>query len=391
MLVWFWIALGVCVVQSKSLDQSPSWSQEVVTDLSRTRNGIRPLLLDGNRAGVTFLDDKQLIAYEVDRDSRQLSSRDSPEVSSPFRLRVSILDAKSGKITLTKDWGTRVGDSAVLVTIAGVLVKTGEIVRSYSPDLTKFWDLALPLDKDSRLILSVSPTGKTIMINRLNQKLNVSHFHVFDASTLKARFFWDQSPPLYHNYSISDEGIAALNSNDHSVVVTEFGSTKWDAPGGRSKSGCFATSPTLVTNELLVVQQCQDLLLQTTAGVSYSLRARDGDRTERAASTQCVPYDGRMLDKTAVASEGRFVARSLPNVKIRKHLLTEPSVCLTGLQVAVYDLTQKRRIFTVNVEPLPKNDYDFAVSPDGSMLAVLNDRNVSVYSVPMQSSEHTTP
>jgi len=33
---------------------------------------------------------------------------------------------------------------------------------------------------------------------------------------------------------------------------------------------------------------------------------------------------------------------------------------------------------------LPKSDYDFALSPDGSKLAVLNDRSVSLYAVPIQ-------
>jgi hypothetical protein len=43
----------------------------------------------------------------------------------------------------------------------------------------------------------------------------------------------------------------------------------------------------------------------------------------------------------------------------------------------------------VDVAPLPRNDYDFALSPDGAKLAVLNDRTVSVYSVPAQSTERT--
>lgn len=51
----------------------------------------------------------------------------------------------------------------------------------------------------------------------------------------------------------------------------------------------------------------------------------------------------------------------------------------------MYDLLQKKRILFVNIDPLPKNDYDFALSPDGSKLAILNDRNVSVCSVPTKA------
>jgi hypothetical protein len=49
----------------------------------------------------------------------------------------------------------------------------------------------------------------------------------------------------------------------------------------------------------------------------------------------------------------------------------------------VYDLRRKQRVLTVDVDPLPKNGYDFALSPDGSKLAVLNGRRASVYSVPV--------
>jgi hypothetical protein len=46
-------------------------------------------------------------------------------------------------------------------------------------------------------------------------------------------------------------------------------------------------------------------------------------------------------------------------------------------------------VLTAEVSPLPKRDYDFSLSPDGSKLAILNDRKVSVYSVPIQSTEKT--
>jgi hypothetical protein len=101
------------------------------------------------------------------------------------------------------------------------------------------------------------------------------------------------------------------------------------------------------------------------------------------------PLDARRADKTAVAQNGQFAAISLDTVEQKKHFFTEPSSRLTAMQIAVYDLTLKKRVLTVDVAPLPKNDYDFALSPDGSKLAVLNDRKVSVYTVPVEPAEHT--
>ncbi|HKF03622.1 MAG TPA: hypothetical protein VKB49_14990, partial [Candidatus Sulfotelmatobacter sp.] len=94
----------------------------------------------------------------------------------------------------------------------------------------------------------------------------------------------------------------------------------------------------------------------------------------------------RVLAKKAVAQKEQRVAVSLHTVEVKKHLLTEPSSRATAIHIAVYDLSQKKRILTVSVAPLPKNDYDFALSPDGSKLAVLNDRRASVYSVPVPAS-----
>jgi len=135
------------------------------TDLSRARPGVAPDLFgSSNRAGVAFLDDEQLIVYAVE-PTGLFSSRQSPEISSAFRLRVSLLDAKSGKQVMTKDWGTRPHDSAVQITSGGVLVKTGAIVKLYSTDFAQSRELPFALDPNGSYFTSVSASGKTIAIS----------------------------------------------------------------------------------------------------------------------------------------------------------------------------------------------------------------------------------
>jgi len=106
--------------------------------------------------------------------------------------------------------------------------------------------------------------------------------------------------------------------------------------------------------------------------------------------TDSFPTGDASSGKTTVAQAGRFVAISVDTTKVKTNLLSEPSVRITATHIVVYDLVLKKRVLTVSVEPLPKNDYDFALSPDGSKLAILNDRNVSVCSVPVQPTENTT-
>ena len=53
-----------------------------------------------------------------------------------------------------------------------------------------------------------------------------------------------------------------------------------------------------------------------------------------------------------------------------------------NLDVCVYDIEQKRIIFTVPVNPLPQYKLGFALSPDGSLVALQSDNLLRVWSLP---------
>lgn len=368
------IAAVALVAQPKpSGSDGPLWTEEIGQELS-------------NYAGISFLNNDKLLAYEVERTG-QLSSRESPEISSAFRLHVSLLDARSGKLILSRDWGTRLHSTEVQVTTGGVLLKTGAIIKLYSPDFAKARDLPLALDPNGSYFTSVSVSGQTIAVSHYFQKGHkyISHLDVLDANTLKIRRFWDQYPPIFR-LSMSDERFVTVDTGV--VAVNEFGSTDWskvlDVPMQRCPAG--GSPPTMVSDQLVVLRGCQGVLLLSVAGMSSPLDAFNGRGTTAARGAPCLPY--KVSAKVAVASGGaQFVALTLPALKIKKPLLAESRTCLDGLDVAVYDLTLKRRVFTVSINPLPKNNYDFALSPDGSKLAVLNDRKVSVYLVTAQHAE----
>jgi hypothetical protein len=357
--------------------EGPVWSREVLADLGRAEGDIARFP-DSNRAGVVFLSNGQLVVYEVDLDTGQLSSRASPEISSPFRLRLSMLDAASGKLASSKEQGTRVHESAVLATTGGVLVKTGDVLKLYSQDLTQSRDVPLHLDQNGRFRVSVSASGKTVMLNEVIQdssKRFYSHLAMLDAATLKIKYSWNESPPLYHHYSISDEGIAAVNLAGHFISVAAFGTSRWTRVAEPAGLCASMNMPTLYTDQQFVYG-CDKLIAVSTEG--------------HVLMTDSLPDGQVSSDKTTVARDGRFVAVSINTIGIKNRFRPEPSLRVTATQIAVYDLSLKRRVLTLNVEPQPKNDYDFALSPDGSLVAILNDRNVSVYSVPVPSGERAT-
>jgi len=53
-----------------------------------------------------------------------------------------------------------------------------------------------------------------------------------------------------------------------------------------------------------------------------------------------------------------------------------------GLEIVAFDLNRRKQILKLNITPAPTDAYDFALSPDGSKLAVLEDREVSLYAIP---------
>jgi hypothetical protein len=146
LVLWIWVLGYTCVAESiRAGCATPLWAAEVLEDLSGARNLPNPELIDKSRAGITFLDEEKLLVYEVDVNSGRLSSRDNPDVSSPYRLRAWVFDIHSGKVIVSKEWGTRVRGSAIQVTSGGVLVRTGELLRLYSRDFVHLRELALPL------------------------------------------------------------------------------------------------------------------------------------------------------------------------------------------------------------------------------------------------------
>jgi hypothetical protein len=345
---------------------SPIWSTDVVSNLTGARTASQGLLIDTNRAGLSFFGDQRLAVYEVDLDS-ELSSRRSVDVSSAFRLHASVLDADTGKLLFIKDWPTRTHNSWIRKTGGGLLVRTGEVLREYSDNFTQVGELALT-GTDS-CIPSVSPTGNTVMINCVDQKLKVSHFDVLDGTTFMLKYAWTESPPLYHSYSISDTGIATADFNQQHILTSKFGSRVWETFGEPFGEGCVSV-PSLVSDNQLAMLACNKLFLSSA-------------KSHLEVLDRMVGFNPSS-DKIAVSETGRFAALSLNRIEVKKHLFSEASEHLAAIRIMVYDLYLKRRIMDVEVTPLAKADYDFTLSSNGSKLAILNDRKVTVCPVPIQ-------
>jgi len=83
--------------------------------------------------------------------------------------------------------------------------------------------------------------------------------------------------------------------------------------------------------------------------------------------------------KIAIAQNGSDAAVLIQNFRD----IFDTGGHIVSLHAAVYDLAHKKRIMTVAISPPPKYDYGVALSPDGSKLAILSDRTVCLYPVPI--------
>jgi hypothetical protein len=374
--IFLWSAALVIGAQGSPPDcGSPLWSTQVMPELRLGRRDV-PGFPDRRRAGVVFSTDGRLIVFAVDDLVVETHPRKIAERLRPSLLRLLLLDPASGKVALRKEERTRGGEAAVFATTGGLLVKSGPPMELYSPDLAQQRDLPFQFARNPGIIVSVSPTGETIMFNDVVEgppRKFHSHFDVLDARTLEVRYSWEESPALYHSYSISDRGIAAIDPRSHLIVVSEFGTNRWPRVG-KPFGICFSGNmPTLYSDQELTYG-CDRLVAVSTEG--------------QVLMTDVFPSRDTSSGKTAVAQAGRFIAVSVHTVKSKMDLLAlESYPRVTAIHIRLYDMALKKEIFTVGVSPLPRRYYDLALSPDGSRLAVLNDREVTVWAVPVQSTD----
>ncbi len=353
--------------QPKATDcASPLWSAEILQDLSASRTIASPQLLDNDRAGLTFVGNNRLLAYEVDRDLGQLSSRQSPDISSPFRLRAYVIDSATGKVLFTKEWGTRAHDSSIQAVSGGVLLRTGELLRLYRQDFSEIRRVVLPVHTD-RCLTSISSTRETIMVNCFDQQKNVSYFNVFDGSALKLEYSWAKSPPLYHSYSISDTAVVAATQTSDRIFTSSFASGRWKPIGPQFKDSCVGV-PTVLKDNVTFARTCAGFIaISENANVNLLYKPEKNERDWR--------------DKVSVSQAGNLLAVSLDRIQGTDFWDTGKGIRLAAEVIHVLDVFANKPAFSIEIAPPPKNDYDFALSPDGFKIAILTDRRVSVCSI----------
>jgi len=321
--------------------------------------------------GLSFLDETRLVVHYVTHSAGGgLSSRGVPGETEPLQMHVRVLDANSGIEKSRVDLPTHTDESMLLVNNKEqILARTGGVLRLYDLDFSVLRERALPHKAPyDQWQLAISPSGKTLLI--AYYRPSISEIEILDSSNFRILAKWTDSY-LGDSFSISDTGVVRPDADQRNILMRSFGEGDWQVLAGRPTISCI-NRPTFVTDSV-VLAGCREVFL---LGIDGKLLMKD-DFGEHV-------HVGRI----AVSQEGN--AAVLAIAKTKESFFDVPGR-LIWAKLAIYDISSKSRKSTLNRNPSSKVGdefvYDFAISPDGRKLAVMDYNVVTVYEIE-QSDSH---
>lgn len=351
---------------------SPLWTSQVIHQPVHDHGLALSLYYAKEWAGIAFLDDSSLLVYEIEHDAGRPALHPRTSFVGSSRLSAYVLDTASGKVSHTREWATRPRQTSVHIASGGILVRSGDVLRMYSKKFVLLRQLTIPFTAEHPWWrLDVSASGRTVLINQSVQEpkhRSYNRLYTLDGTTLKVRQVSIEPVELTSLYSISDQGIAITNFNNRKIVYRDFNSPTWRPLPITSRSGPLGLPSFLSDREISLG--------------TYGLRIVSTDG--KVLFTDELPAGRGSMTDVAVARKAQIAAVALGHNKGSDFWDTGHGIHLVGIDLIVDDLSAKRRVLTLHLPRVPKGNFDFALSPDGSRLAVLVDQTVSLYSVPVR-------
>jgi hypothetical protein len=314
-----------------------------------------------------FTEENTIAATFVVRDgesSTKLPRREDANL--PLRLQVEFLDATTGRIKAKANWPSESAYALIVAAHDGKFItQTGSRFTLYGPDLTEFRKITMPpLQGYWHWFAVASPTMKNMLL------YSGQEWYWIDTDNLQILHSWQEALKTT-GMSITDDKLAVVRLCDRANCDLQIRglSTPWVVIG--SIPGRPASSLDFLNNGLLFIggpAVDPARLLRSDGQVATTL-AQPGKRDA-------------WWGKAVLSTEGkRFVA---PGIHLEG---SHPSLDIGGhnvlKQILAYDLTPGGRHYVLDVKgPRIKGEMKFALSPDGTRLAVLNNETVEVFDLP---------
>ncbi len=319
--------------------------------------------------GVVFTDRELVAAYFVIRQAPALSVPGHPQASDSFQLRGVFLDAATGDLRHKQDWPTMPYlPSELLPTHDGkFVIRAGHSLTLYSPTFDLMKERSLPWSKIPERpypTLWVSPTGRTLFLS--DDRFPKLNWVRLDSDSLDVLDEWNEEYDSTLCFTVSDNAIA--RSCDSGQVWLRTVGEPWRLHYS-SPTRLLCDFPTFIDNETLAIDVCPGIVVVSTRGdVLFEDLFPDEYRKDP------------LRKEVVISRESRRFAIVLKRLKGGYF---DTPFHVGAIQITIYDLRTKNRIFTLEFKRPPKHAFwDFALSPDGQRLAVMLGPRVEVYQLP---------
>jgi hypothetical protein len=321
--------------------------------------------------GIAFTDSGTVVAYFVTKaETPELSNRKDAKLGSPFHLRAVFGDISGRKITSTNDWPTRAFPSWLMPTADGkLIIRTGDSLQLYSAQFSLVKERSLEASgrRFESWHVKGSPSGKVLWLDHEEGGSNVE---VLDSSSLQRISAWEQEA-LGSWFSVSDHAIAKSPVNSPQQVIVKNLGGQWRVLYDAGPGVC-SSEPNFVSDNMLITGPCGSVGLISTSG--------------EVLMKDKIPKGEHIEGDVAASRNGKMAAVSLMRTKGGAF---DTSIRRSSTTVLVYDLERRSVVLRVEVNPLPKSSYHFALSPDGAFLAVMTDSIVKIYDTKSAPAEHS--
>jgi hypothetical protein len=301
----------------------------------------------------------------------------------PAHLNVLILDAHTGKQEVMRNWAA----PSIPVRFAGLgygnsLTCTGNVVRLLSPSLGVEREETISGSKTCSSpqfsgVWGFSPSRKSFLVSTYSGPKQ-SQDALLGTGSFALLAAWTEQFPIQ---AISDHWLAAYCGKQRGLCVR-----KADEPWQPFQAALIATNDKSYPASAAFAD---DETLVTTMGNSLQVATVDGavifraDLKKNERFTQIVNSRG---GRRFAVIESRFRGVTNEALDMYAFLATE--------RATVYSIPDRTAIYSVNLKgdspwfPFIAHKNDIALSPDGSLLAVLSDGILQIFQISTSDTTH---
>jgi len=324
---------------------------------------------------VTFLDDRTLaVSYFKKNEHPGLYRRDGPPGSAVVFHSV-FLDPATARVRDQRTWGNGANGTGLLPFQDGsFLVQDGWWVHLCSKQFEELLKKKLDIPGDIPPRFSVSTSGRVLY--RFEEAHDakrgwLTRIDVLDPTTLVSKEF--KVTPGHRDETVSDTQVVYSLAADAEAPLHLFVYRTSDSAPGKS--------PLLFEQTSSTAKDIASSRCNSAAFVSNSVLAVTGD----CPHLMLIKAGEEIAD--LYAPEYRFGGEIQPSRDGRRFAFARAAAKdqpthVRNMELCVYDLVDKKIIFSLPISPLPHHKLAFALSPDGSLLGLQTDSVFRMWSLP---------